>query len=266
MQSFETIVAELQEPVATITLNRPEARNAMSHQMVVELLQVFADLRDNPAYAGVRVVILRAAGKSFCAGGDVHDLAVTSPERERTAVARLDELLSAVNEAPQVVIARVQGHALGGGLGLVCVADIVVAGYSGLFGLPETRLGLAPAIIAPYVVQRIGLTCARRLMLTGGELTPKRARRIGLIQEVCADLELDARVAAVVADVLRCAPLALRECKRLLFTVLREPDGATLDYRVDMLNRLRAGAEAQQGIAAFLARRPPPWAPQRTDT
>jgi enoyl-CoA hydratase/carnithine racemase len=162
-----------------------------------------------------------------------------------------------------VVIARVQGHALGGGLGLVCVADIVVAGYSGAFGLPEARLGLAPAIIAPYVIQRIGLTCARRLMLTGGELTPKRARRIGLVQEVCADLELDARIAAVVADVLHCAPQALRECKRLLFNVLREPDSATLEYRADLLNRLRAGEEAQQGIAAFLARRSPPWAPQR---
>ena len=177
-------------------------------------------------------------------------------------MARLDKLLRTVNEAPQVVIARVQGHALGGGLGLVCVADIAVAGYSAAFGLPEARLGLVPAIIAPYVVQRIGPTCARRLMLTGIQLTPKRARKLGLVQEVCADLELDARVEAVAGEVLLCAPQALRECKRLLFKVLREPEMATLDYRVNLLNRLRAGAEAQQGMMAFLSKQRPPWAPQ----
>jgi isohexenylglutaconyl-CoA hydratase len=269
MAPFATITADLQEPVAAITLNRPDARNAMSHQMVAELLGVFTTLRDDVAYAGVRVVILRGAGASFCAGGDVRDLAGgASPEQERAAVARLDELLRAVNEAPQVVIARVQGHALGGGLGLVCVADIVVAGYSASFGLPEARLGLVPAVIAPYVVQRLGLTCARRLMLTGGQLTSKRARRHGLVQEVCADLELDSRVEAVTGEVLLCGPQALRECKQLLFKVLREaegplpPESATLEYRVDLLNRLRTSEEARQGMAAFLARQPSPWAPK----
>lgn len=263
MQAFETITFEAQGPVCTITLNRPEARNAMSHQMVAELLRAFNTLRDEAVYADVRIVVLRAAGKSFCAGGDVRDMASTaSLEEERVAVARLDELLRTVNEASQVVVARVQGHALGGGLGLVCVADIAVAGYSAAFGLPEARLGLVPAIIAPYVVQRIGPTCARRLMLTGIQLTPKRARKLGLVQEVCADLELDARVEAVAGEVLLCAPQALRECKRLLFKVLREPEMATLDYRVNLLNRLRAGAEAQQGMMAFLSKQRPPWAPQ----
>ncbi len=253
METFETISADIHGPVATITLNRPGARNAMSHQMVAELLRAFSGLRDDPAYGSVRVVVLRAAGPTFCAGGDVRDLmSGAESEEERAAVGRLDELLRAVNEAPQVVIARVQGHALGGGLGLVCVSDIVVAGYSASFGLPEVRLGLVPAVIAPYVVQRLGPTCARRLMLTGGQLTPKRARRIGLAQEVCADLELDARVEAIVGEVLLCAPGALRECKRLLFTVLREPEAATLEYRVDSaqsLARRRGGAAGHRGVS-----------------
>jgi enoyl-CoA hydratase/carnithine racemase len=261
MDAFETIAMDVRGPVATVTLNRPDARNAMSNQMVSELLRAFTMLRDEAAHESTRVVVLRAAGKSFCAGGDVNDLAdATAPQEQHAATARLDELLRAVNEAPQVVIARVHGHALGGGLGLVCVSDIAVAGYSAVFGLPEVRLGLVPAVISPYVVQRLGLTCARRLMLTGGELTSKRARRLGLVQEVCADLELDARVDAVIAEVLLCAPQALRECKHLLFRVAREPDAATLDYRVDLLNRLRTGEEAQQGMAAFLAKQPPPWA------
>ncbi|MBF6589960.1 MAG: enoyl-CoA hydratase/isomerase family protein [Ktedonobacterales bacterium] len=261
--NFETILLDVAGPVATVTLHRPEARNALSQAMVAELLRAFTALRDDATYEDVRVVVLRAAGQSFCVGGDVRDMGATSsPEEDRAALARLDALLRAVNEAPHVVIARVQGHALGGGLGLVCVADIAVAGYSALFGLPEVRLGLVPSVISPYVVQRIGFTCARRLMLTGAYLGPDRARTDGLIQEVCADMELDVRVAAITADVLRCAPHALRECKRLLFRVAREAEAQTLAYRVELLDRLRTSEEAQQGIAAFLTKQLPPWAPK----
>jgi isohexenylglutaconyl-CoA hydratase len=263
MRTFETILFAREGPVATITLNRPNARNAMSHHMAEELLSCVTTLATDPAYAETRVLVLRAAGQSFCAGGDVRDLAgAGSPEEERAVVARLDTLLRAVNEAPQVVIARVQGHALGGGFGLVCVSDIAIAGYSASFGLPEVRLGLVPSVISPYVVERIGFTCARRLMLTGGQLTTRKALALGVIQEVCADLELDARLQAVVNEVLLCAPQALRECKRLLFRVAREPAAATLDERVDLLNRLRTSEEAQQGIAAFLTKQLPPWAPK----
>jgi enoyl-CoA hydratase/carnithine racemase len=140
METFETITCELKGSVVEVTLNRPESRNAMSHQMVEELLSCFHDLAEEP-YSGVRVVVLRAAGKVFCAGGDVRDLreAHSGEVENRTAIARLDELLIAVNEAPQVVIARVQGSALGGGLGLVCVCDIAVAGSGARFALPEVR-------------------------------------------------------------------------------------------------------------------------------
>jgi enoyl-CoA hydratase/carnithine racemase len=263
MDTFDTIICDIAGPVATITLNRPDARNAMSNRMVEELLRCFTTLRDDTAYAGVRALVLCAAGGVFCAGGDVRDLSNTlSPEENAAAVARLDDVLRAVNEAPQVVIARIQGAALGGGLGLVCVSDVAIASESASFGLTEVRLGLVPSVISPYVVARVGFTRARQLMLTGARIGAAAAREYGLVHERCADAELDDRVQAAVAEVLRCAPQALRECKLLLFKVAAEPNAATLAYRVELLNRLRASVEARQGMAAFLTKQPAPWVPQ----
>ncbi|WIG57376.1 MAG: Methylglutaconyl-CoA hydratase [Ktedonobacterales bacterium] len=260
METFETITCVVQGPVATVTLNRPEVRNALSNQMVTDLLRCFTTLASEE-YEGVRAVVLRAAGSVFCAGGDVRDLSdFLSTEENRAAIAQLDALLRAVNQAPQVVIARAQGAALGGGLGLICVCDVAVAGESASFGLPEVRLGLVPAVISPYVVERVGLTRARQLMLTGARFDVAHALTYGLIHEACADEELDTHVAAVVGEVLRCGPQALRECKRLLFRVARDAD--TLDYRVELLDRLRASEEAQQGMLAFIAKQPAPWAVQ----
>lgn len=256
VEAYETITCEIAGPVATVALNRPEARNAMSIQMVKELLSCFTALAGDEG-AGVRAIVLRAAGSVFCAGGDMRDLAAShTPEAERAGSARVDELLRAVNEAPQVVIARVQGPALGGGLGLVCVADIVIAGTHAAFGLPEVRLGLVPALISPYVVARVGLSRARYMMLTGQQLSAQDAYEIGLVHELIPDADLH----GVLHEVLQCAPEALRACKQLLFTVTREPD--TLDYRINLLDRLRAGDEARAGIGAFLAKQPAPWVPK----
>ncbi len=259
MDEFATITCEIAGPLATVTLNRPEARNALSQQMVDELLRCFSALAGEE-HAAVRVVVLRAAGSAFCAGGDVRDLGDAT--RESGAVA-FDKLLRAINEAPQVVVARIQGPAMGGGLGLVCVADIAVAAQNATFALPEVRMGLAPALISPYVIQRIGFTRARQLMLTGMRLDAEQARGFGLVHETCADAGLDAQVEGTVRDVLRCAPQALRACKRLLFSILTHPDTFdTLGERVETLNRLRASDEAAQGIAAFLQKQPAPWAPK----
>jgi isohexenylglutaconyl-CoA hydratase len=165
-QSFETITLAVKGPVARVRLNRPTVRNALSFAMVEELLTCFAALRDDPAYGDVRVALLCANGKTFCAGGDLRDM--TRPaEEQQVALAKMDALLQAINQAPQVVITRVQGAALGGGLGLVCVSDIAIAGYSASFGLPEAQLGVAPALISPYVLARLGFTRTRELMLTG---------------------------------------------------------------------------------------------------
>ncbi len=294
MEAFETILNVVNGPVATITLNRPETRNALSGQMVDELLRCFELLRDDPAHAEVRVVVLRALGPVFCSGGDLrndmrpnrgsapgsaasaaaasvdggadgHTGAARTAEEEteqserRAALARLDTLLRAIQTAPQVVVARIQGAAMGGGVGLVAAVDIGVAGYSAVFGLPEVRLGLVPALVAPYVIQRVGLACARHLMLTGTRFGGEAAMRMGLVNEHAPDNELDARVEAVVTDVLRAGPQALRACKALLAELAPIPD--TLATRVDVLERLRGGSEAAEGIAAFLQRRSAPWMP-----
>jgi enoyl-CoA hydratase/carnithine racemase len=262
MQTFSTIQCALRGAVAVVTLNRPETRNAMSHVMVDDLLACFNELAGE-SHRGVRIVIIRAAGKTFCAGGDVRDLAETqSPEEGRAAVGRLDELLSAVNEAPQVVVARVQGAALGGGLGLVCVSDIAVAGSSAVFALPEVRLGLVPSIISPYVVARVGMPRARQLMLTGQQISAPVAAQYGLIHDICADEDLDSLVERITGDILAGAPQALRECKRLLFAVAGSGSAPTLEYRIDLLERLRAGSEAQEGMLAFMEKRQPPWREQ----
>ena len=256
VKRFETITLQVKGPVARVRLNRPDARNALSMAMVSELLACFIALRDDPAYGAVRAVVLCAKGKTFCAGGDLRDMARPAEEQQQ-GLAQVDDLLRAINQAPQVVIARVQGAALGGGLGLVCVSDIAIAGYSASFGMPEAQLGIAPAMIAPYVLARLGFTRTRELMLTGHRFDYVAAHDWGLIQHYCADFELDRCVRLVLADVLQAAPGALRACKELLFTVAA--GGDTRDYRVALLERLRAGEEARQGAQAFLQKKAAPW-------
>jgi isohexenylglutaconyl-CoA hydratase len=258
MDALETITRSIEGPVATVTLNRPEARNALSLAMVEELLRCFTVLGED-TYRDVRVVVLRAAGETFCAGGDLRDMSAASKDGARIG-AGLDELLRAVNEASQVVIARIQGAAMGGGLGLICVTDIAIADEGATFGLPEVRLGLAPAVISPYVVQRVGFPRARQLMLTGRRFGAAAARDYGLIQEIAPAGQLDAQVDATVGDVLQCAPNALRECKRLLFSAI-DGSGTAAD-RIAMLDRLRMGDEAAEGILAFIQKRSAPWVPR----
>jgi isohexenylglutaconyl-CoA hydratase len=257
MDAFETITCTMEGPVATITLNRPESRNAMSLAMVEELLRCFTALRDI-TYRDVRVVILQAAGETFCAGGDLRDMSASSADGAGIG-AQLDDLLRAVNEAPQVTVACVQGAAMGGGLGLVCVTDIAIADEGATFGLPEVRIGLAPAVISSFVIQRIGFTRARQLMLTGKRFGTAKALEYGLVSEIAPAGQLGTQVAATVADILKCAPNALRECKRLLFTVQTQPD--SLEERVTAFERLRTSEEAAEGILAFIQKRSAPWAP-----
>jgi isohexenylglutaconyl-CoA hydratase len=255
---YETLALALDGPVATVTLNRPEARNALSHQMVEDLLDFFQSIRNN---RNIRLVVMRAAGKTFCVGGDVRDLSSPRTEaEEKAAIARVDTMLRAINRAPQVVIQRIHGAVMGGGIGLVCVSDIAIASATARFALPEVRLGLVPSLISPFVVQRLGLTNARRWMLTGSQFDSKAALEVGLIHEVCDDEEaLDQRVEATVHEVVQCSPNALAECKKLLFEVLEYPD--TLAYRVDLLNRLRRSDDGQEGMRAFLEKRPARWVP-----
>ncbi|MFQ5614349.1 MAG: enoyl-CoA hydratase-related protein [Anaerolineae bacterium] len=258
--TYETIKKSLDGPIARITLNRPEVRNAMNRQMVADLLDCFESIRDN---RDVRVVVVGAAGEAFCAGGDVGELrrARAASDEENLDFARtFEEMLLAVRAAPQVVIVRVQGAAMGGGFGLVCVSDVAVASETARMGMPEARLGLAPALISPYVVERVGLSRARQLVLTGETFNGLAARAYGVVHEAPPPDELDERVDHYVRLVLQCAPAALAEIKRLLFEVAGRPPAETLQYRADLLTRLRRSEEGQEGMRAFLEKRPPGWA------
>jgi isohexenylglutaconyl-CoA hydratase len=260
MTTYDTLLLDIVPPFAHITLNRPAQRNAMSFQMVEDLLAAFTELQ---VRTDVRAVVLSGAGGHFCAGGDISDLqaASTMSESEQDAnTARLDTMLRAVNQAPQVVVARVDGVALGGGFGLVCVSDIAIASTTASFGMPEVRLGLVPAVIAPYVIQRIGLTRARILMLTGTRFDGVSAHEYGIVHEVCPSEILDECTDAILKELRQCSPAALAACKQLLFESASKPLDETVQYRAHLLNTLRQSDEGQEGMTAFLQKRPPKWA------
>jgi isohexenylglutaconyl-CoA hydratase len=261
--TFETIVTEQAGPVVFLTLDRPEARNAMNLKMVEEIHGFFSGIRDDRS---IRCVVIRGAGDTFCSGADIKewpDPANQSREAQVRYATALDDMLMAVQYAPQVTVAVIEGAAMGGGLGLVCVSDIAIADQDARMALPEVRLGLAPAVISPYVLQRVGLTRARQLALTGRTLNGFAAQEVGLVHDVTINGMMDEVVEGYIRDILEGSPEALAETKALLIRVADSVFPETRDYRVDVLNRLREGAEAAEGMAAFAQKRRPEWVPSR---
>lgn len=253
--NLETLLVEIELLTAHVTLNRPEARNAMNFKMVEELTTVFSQLHGN---RDVRAIVISGAEGIFCAGGDIKEMR-NNPVPNGKNRNNLDAMLRACNHASQVVIAKIEGAALGGGLGLACVSDIAIADEAALFGLPEVRLGVAPAFISPYVLQRIGLTRARELMLTGRRFNGRRAQAYGIVHLACPADEIAHCVDAQLDEIRQCAPGAIAATKELIFSVYETPTEDTLDYRAELLNTLRQGDEAQEGMAAFVEKRPPQW-------
>jgi isohexenylglutaconyl-CoA hydratase len=257
----QTLLLELHNGVLHITLNRPESRNAMSLQMVAELRSVLAAVRDKP---GVRTLVIGGVGGHFCAGGDIKDMAnarAQGPTAHRDLNRVFGALLQEVQHAPQVVITVLQGAVLGGGLGLACVSDIALADHQAQFGLPETSLGLLPAQIVPFVVQRIGLTQTRRLALTAARFDGTQARRMGLVHFVEHDPQaLAERLDEVLAHVLCCAPGANAATKKLLLASAGQPSDALLDQAAEWFSEAVTGAEGIEGTMAFVQKRKPGWA------
>ena len=245
--------------VATLTLNRPEIHNAFNAELVAALRDRFRALA---ADASVRVVVLTGAGLSFCAGADLRWLQSAvhfSEEENRSDALALTEMLEAIATCPKPVVARVNGAALAGGAGLVAASDIVIAVDSARFAFTEARLGLVPATISPYVVRRIGESHARALFLTAERFETPRALAIGLVHESVSAEQLDAAVRRTVQNLLRGGPAALAETKALIAGI-RERRGEDLArYTADLIARLRIGAEGQEGLHAFLEKRPPAW-------
>jgi methylglutaconyl-CoA hydratase len=231
-----------------VTLAKPERRNAFDAALIRELTAAFSDVGD------VRAVVLAGEGQSFCAGADVEwqraaiDL---SYEANVEDALRLFRMLETINSCPAPVVARVQGHALGGGSGIVACTDVAIAASDAVFGFSEVKLGIIPAVIAPFVLPRIGSGAARRLFLTGERFDAQTARRIGLVHEVADDL--DAAVGRVIDELLSSGPKAARAAKLL---VRDRPGGEDAAHRAA---QLRSGPEGQEGLRAFLEKRTPGW-------
>ncbi len=254
---FETLIVTVTQPFAYITLNRPAVKNAMNNQMVLDIIAAFEALRDNRE---IRAIVLSGAAGTFCAGGDIKEMAQAVQVGETDNFSgTLDKMLRAINEAPQVVIAKVEGAAMGGGFGIVCVADIAIASTEAKMGLPEVRLGIVPALISPYVIERVGLTRARELMLTGRRFDGQTAQQYGIVHEAVVPEELDMRLQVILDEIKQCSPNALAACKRLIFAVKDASTTATVDYRTNLLTELRRSEDGQEGMTAFVEKRPPRW-------
>jgi methylglutaconyl-CoA hydratase len=250
--------------VATVTLTRPDVHNAFDASAIADLRAAFAVLAREPAER-LRAVVLAGEGPSFCAGADVTwmraALRLDREANEQDAMA-MAEMYEAIDTCPAPVVARVHGLALGGGMGLCAVADLVIAESGTRFGFTETRLGILPATIAPYVIARIGETHARALFPGGRRFDAVRAQRIGLVHEIVEGSgALDDAVAAAVGDLLLAAPNAARAAKAIIREVRGLPHGSSKWHTARVIARQRQSEEAQEGFQAFVEKRRPAWAP-----
>ncbi|WP_131110206.1 enoyl-CoA hydratase/isomerase family protein [Sulfuricystis thermophila] len=258
---YQSILTEIDAVVGIVTLNRPERHNAFDEAMIAELAEALLSMASDPA---VRVVVISSIGKSFCAGADLNWMRRAAGfdfEQNRRDAGELAEMLRRIAECPKPVIARVQGPAYGGGVGVIAACDLAVATFEARFALTEVKLGLIPAVIGPYVVNAIGERYARRYMLTAEAFSAAEAYRIGLIHEMVADeAALDAAVGEWVEAILKNGPGALSEAKALIRAIAGEPLSPTLiEDTVGRIARLRVSPEGQEGIAAFLEKRKPNW-------
>lgn len=245
--------------VATITFNRPDARNALSLEMVTEISAALEILR---ADSRVRALVLTGAGRAFSAGGDLNWMRSVLDDPDgigRSGAEKIHHFLQAIASFPQPVIASVNGPALGGGFGIVCAADIAIASTDALFGLSEVRIGIVPAVISPFVLRRLGAGAARASCLTGAVMGTDDALRIGLVHRVTEPGKLSAAVVDTLADILRSSPDAVAASKKLFSDIERTQDTEHLAIALDAITTAWRSDAAAEGIAAFLEKRPPSW-------
>ncbi|MCG6903216.1 MAG: crotonase/enoyl-CoA hydratase family protein [Rhodobacter sp.] len=258
---FETLTITCDaRGVATLCLNRPEKHNALNAQMISDLTQAAAQLGADDA---VRVVVLTGAGRSFCAGGDLGWMKAqmsATPDQRAAQAKTLAAMLFALNTLPRPLIGRVQGQAFGGGIGMACVCDVAIGVAGAKFGLTETRLGLIPATIGPYVLARMGEAMARRVFMSARIFEADEAVTLGVLARAVPGQDLDAAVEAEVAPYLACAPGAVAAAKALARAMGPRIDEAVIDASIAALVRQWDGDEAPEGISAFFARRAPRWA------
>jgi methylglutaconyl-CoA hydratase len=258
----EVLRLERDGPFATVTLARPEVRNAFNAELIEELTTMFTALAALSPEA-LRGVVLAGEGPTFSAGADVEwmraavGLSLEANERDARA---MQSMFEAIDACPAPVIARVQGAALGGGMGLCAAADVVVATADATFGFTETKLGIVPAVISSFVVPKIGESHARALFSTGQRFDAERAWRIGLVHEVVADEALlDERIGELLDELRAAGPAALREAKALALTVGQLGSEEARERTPSIIARQRTSDEGQEGLRAFVEKRPPTW-------
>ena len=259
-----TLELESVGPVAWVWMNRPAVHNALNEDMIDELAETFLELGEDPA---VRAIVLSGRGKSFSAGGDVDYMKRqgAAPRAENLAGARgLAEMFRIVAACPRPTIARVNGAAMGGGLGLIAACDIAIASSAAIFAASEVRLGLIPSTIAPYVVRAIGPRQASRLFVTGERIDAAYAQRIGLIHEIAGPDQLDTQLQSVIHNLLVGAPGAQSAAKKMIEAIVDRPITRELveDTAVAIADR-RSDPEAAEGLSAFLEKRSPDWVPEK---
>jgi isohexenylglutaconyl-CoA hydratase len=265
MSTYEALLARAEHGVLHLTLNRPEVRNAMSLGMVLELRQALAAAEADHA---TRVIVLRGAGGHFCAGADLRDMAGARAKlaEDPDAVVKVNEafgdLCVAFANTGLAVVAVLEGTVMGGGFGLACVADVAIAGTSAQFRLPETSLGVVPAQVAPFLLERLGYAEAKRLAVTGGRLDANAALALRLVHAVHASGALDNAVAAVLAEILQCAPGAVAATKALMAKARFHTPASLVHEAATVFSRAALGTEGLEGTTAFLQKRKASWVPQ----
>jgi methylglutaconyl-CoA hydratase len=247
-------------PIVRVQLNRPDVRNAFNEHLIADLT---AWASAAPA-SGARVAILSGAGKVFSAGADLTWMSrmVGASREENLEDARdMARMFGALDTLPLPLIGQVHGAALGGGVGLSAICDIVVAADDAVFGLTETKLGILPAVISPFVLAKIGRSAARELFLTGARFSADRAREIGLVHAVVPERDLETTIDAYVRELLMSGPEAIAAAKALIPQVHGRAAAEVLDLTADTIARRRVSDEGQQGMRAFLEKRKAPWVP-----
>ncbi len=258
-----TLAQRTEGPVRHLRLNRPALHNAFDAELIATLTHALEAAADDSA---VRIVVIESAGASFSAGADLQwmrGMAAAGEEENRRDAMALARLMRTLAELPKTTIARVQGAAFGGGVGLVACCDIAIGVPDAKFGLTESRLGLLPAVISPYVIEAIGPRQARRWFATAEMFDSATALQMGLLHQVVPMEALDAAVQQQVLLLLKAGPLAAAGAKALVARVLGEPNGLAMDQaNAALIARLRVSPEGQEGLSAFLDKRPPRWQEQ----
>lgn len=291
---FQTLLARQDDGVLHLTLNQPASRNAMSLAMVRELTAALAAAEAsaahdaaNDAAGAVRVIVLRGAAGHFCSGGDLKDMAAArlaapdgGPDPLISVSAAFGDLCAAYARSPLATVAVLEGSVMGGGFGLACAVDVAIAAPSALFALPEVHRGIVPAQIAPFLVERLGFSQARRLAISGARIDAKSAHALGLVHELVAppadepgsagaaaalEQAIAAKLAAVIAPILLAAPGAIAATKELLLRARFSPPGELVYRAAELFAAAARGPEGTEGMTAFLQKRRPAWAPEESD-